>query len=165
MSYDFLGGTYYCIAQMLAACCHQTPESSQMLRNDHKSFIYTLERNEVELNLVFAYSAPVSPKSMVATFEWNPRDETIDKKLNLTWSDALKSYFAYAPKADHAGLREGTSIIVPGPGWLEIRLYNWPSKSPAPNHLVSGLYAGMRASGTGAVFTGLQRIHENETKA
>jgi hypothetical protein len=145
--------------------CRQDPESSQMLRTDRNSFIYTPARNDVELSLVLAYRVPVPEKSMVITFEWTRFGETTGHELDLAWSDSLGHYFAYMPTTDSPGLSKGPTINLPGRGKLEIRLLSWPSRSSVSQNVVSGLYAGIKASRSDTAFTHLQRIHENGTSA
>lgn len=125
---------------------------------DHKTLTYTPTSNDFELNIVFAYKFPVPAKSMVATYKWIPENETVDEKLDLTWSDGLDSYFSYVPEAGLAGLGRGPRIILPGAGSLQIRLFNWPTKTSTGVTQISGLYAAKRALTAGISISELQRI-------
>lgn len=139
-----------------------TPESSTMLRPAPDVLTFVPGRNDVELNLVFAYQVPAPLKSMVALYKWIPQNENrVEEPLNVSWSESLGSYFSYVPEADAAGLRRGPTIKLPSPGSLEIRLLNWPAKTPALPDVVSGVYAGKRTSESGGSYKGLQRILGN----
>ncbi|MEV8144226.1 hypothetical protein [Specibacter sp. NPDC078709] len=128
---------------------------------DQDPLIYSALRNDLDLNVVFAYKVPVLAKSLVAAFKWLPENASVHADLDLSWSGGLNSYFSYAPGADTAGLRRGPTISLPGPGRLEIRLLNWPAKTPAQIDVISGLFAAKTVSATGTPFIGLQRIRGN----
>lgn len=131
-----------------------------MLHTDQNCLVYYPARYESELRLVFAYKVPVAPKSVVATLKWIPQDESDETVLNTSWSPGLDSHYVYAPASETPGLRKGANIKFPSRGKMEIRLVNWPSRTPIGTDVVSGLYAHTNTSETGLELATLQRIDE-----
>lgn len=126
----------------------------------NKKFFFHVPGQTTEYPLVFAYSDAVEPRSIVAKFGWRPEDPSNLSMLNLTWSEALKSHFTYVPEATNACLQEGATIIIDGPGTLEIELLEWPSRKPLSDDKICGVYIKRVRPSSGTAHTTLQRIFE-----
>lgn len=138
----------------------QRDERVDMQSNKQPVLSYFVTGPNTEITLAFALSEIVSPKSIVAKVRWLPENTHDQSKLNLTWSDSLGSYFTYVPEAAIPGLKYGPTLLLDGPGTLEIILLSWPARTPVTDERVSGTYVRTHSSLNGQVFSGLQRILE-----
>ena len=138
----------------------QRDERVDMQSNKQKVFSYFVTEPNTEVTLVFALSEIVSPKSIVAKIRWLPENTHGQSKLELAWSNSLDSYFAYVPEAETPGLKYGPTLLLDGPGTLEVIFLSWPARTPLTDGRISGLYVRTHSSLNGQVYSGLQRILE-----
>lgn len=128
-----------------------------------KNLTFHVAGPAAEFPLVFAYSDAVEARSVVAKVFWHPEDPDNASKLNLSWSDSLKSHFTYIPRATSAGLKAGATIKVNGPGTIELEFLAWPSRKPITDDRICGAYIKTVEPSYGHALTSLQRIFEAGT--
>lgn len=121
---------------------------------------YFVPGHNTTVPLVFAFSEIVEAKSIVAKVKWVPDESQGDSQLNLSWSDALDSHFTYLPRATRPGVKDGPTLMLEGPGTIEISFASWPTRKPVIDSRISGAYVRTHSSLNGQVFSGLQRILE-----
>lgn len=126
----------------------------------YKNLSFHVAGPAAEIPLVFAYRDAVELRSIVAKVYWHPEDPENKSALNLTWSESLKSYFTYVPRAVGPGIKEGVIIKVEGPGTMELEFLSWPSRKPITDDRICGVYIKTVEPSYGHALTSLQRIFE-----
>lgn len=78
----------------------------------------------------FRVIGPIAPRSVIATFDFDPPPNPAVKISGVTWSPALQAFYQYLPAGEAEGSTSSHPITLPGGvRAVTVRVLSWPDTS------------------------------------